>query len=316
VHTNVIEPATSHEIVSDLLVDDLPIPSWAKFHTKLGQQVYTHATKETPVIRLALALPTRSYAAAFVGLGAVLASLDSSSDITSLLANLPSGTAVTVKQGDRNLKGIFLGVEEHDGGLRYIVQIARHGINRYPQSYAKHIQPHDQREVKFRNQQRGRKIAADDFLSHLLGEDEAWYFRQSTQCSSLVVTQKVLFEEEVSQNCLSVKGHEMLQGNLNKLLRVQSSSVTEGYKTAIVAAADDEPSDVDVPFVIFDGARAFLRHHHFYSHRSWVVLLDRCETSFVDGVAQLQQLYLSRQDDWTTFAPPPGVEYMSFVGTL
>jgi hypothetical protein len=314
--TEVVRPVEFAEVISGLVINGAPIPAWAQFHIGTGQRVYQQATgrEGAAPVRIVLALPTRAYAAAFVALGAVLASLSQANDAASVLAGLPSGTTVTIKSGERYLRGVFLGVEEYAGGVRYVVQVGKHGTNRYPESFAKHIQPSEQSQVKLPKLQQGRKIISDEFLSQLLGKDEAWQYSQSTSCASLVITQKLSFEEEVSQSFLTLRGRETHRGKLDSLLRVQSSSVTEGYKTCVVATAEDESNPKDAPVVIFDGARAFLRHHHFYSHRSWVVLLDRCETSFIDAAAQLQQLYVNRVDDWTTLEPPHGVEYMSFLG--
>jgi hypothetical protein len=67
--------------------------------------------------------------------------------------------------------------------------------------------------------------------------------------------------------------------------------------------------------VIFDGARAFEKHHREWVNASWVTILDQSDEAAEDGAAIMNSLYAQRigdSDALSGIEVPPGVEVTSF----
>jgi hypothetical protein len=108
----------------------LPLPYWAQFLADLGSAI---AAETVPGKRTVagLAVPVRSYAAAFVAAGVVRARSampvrhSDPQEYFRWLATLPVGTPVSLTVGRKEYKGVFLGCETTSHGRRAGVQVEK-----------------------------------------------------------------------------------------------------------------------------------------------------------------------------------------------
>src|SRR5262249_40455296 len=110
------------------------IPEWASFFIAMGAAAYA-ATPDHHRWFVAISVPTRTFAAALIGTGAVLGAAQRYAAVAADLGGLVPGTPVHYIRGGRRLKGVFERLEtahgqqwlrvrteaRESGGLTYLV---------------------------------------------------------------------------------------------------------------------------------------------------------------------------------------------------
>jgi hypothetical protein len=312
----------------------LPLPGWAKFFWALGESLAS--TKfENRRFTVALALPIRSYAAAFIGAGFSYANLllDSYGDAEYIefIYSLPEGTSVKFFENGKVKKAIKKELHEYNGILHVGIQIENGTTKYFHPANVRKIEVTDKTYNHLPNSQKGYSvIPPSELLNSLLQEKSSEYVYR-TKVDGVVVGSRNTLKEEalLSLSVLPKEGKEgFLQGKLQDLFRVVGfnppntghrfllqTSNSYDYDNEVIPRDSFKPDSV----VIFDGALGFAKSREMYKNKNWVVILDHTEANFLNAIAQINQEYLYRSDStMRVLLPelPNGMEMMFFVRSV
>lgn len=285
------------------------LPGWVYDLLNLGAHLSTMTSSQSRRV-LALKVPVRSFAAAFLGAGIVLertlelAASERRAKRFEQLWELEDGSSVYIFQNSTRFRGIICKHEDNSGERRLRVKTEETkrgmGAEWIVPSQLSHIVQPVKGEFHLRGKQKGTKVKLPDLLNLLSADFDvppAWY--SSVEC--LIAGTATLLEEEMSLE-LRLQGQtEGVEGTLCDLLLPQRC-VPKGdiYRSDIVPSTaedilDDEPLLADHTTVVIDGATAFLRMGDLWPSSTMVVLLDPHEGVFGEAVQQLNRWYVTRR---------------------
>ena len=286
-----------------------PLPAWTYDLLNLGAYLSTMTPSRSRRV-VALKIPVRAYAAAFLGAGIVLertlelAASERRAKRFEQLWQLEDGSSVYIFQNSTRFRGIICKHENNNGDrrLRVKTEETKRGMGAewiVPSQLSHIIQPVDS-DFHLRGKQKGTKVKLPDLLNQLSADYDvppAWY--SSVEC--LIAGTATLLEEEMSL-ALQLQGQtEGVEGTLCDLLLPQRC-VPKGdvYRCEIVPSTaeditDEEPLLADHTMVVIDGATAFLRMGEMWPSSTMVVLLDPHESVFGEAVQQLNRWYVIRR---------------------
>lgn len=304
------------------------IPEWARFYLELGASLANFHEEKIRYVA-ALALPTRSYTATFIGSGLAYANSflqpDEIKQHLELILSLPNGSSVKYLNRDgRLLNGIKREVITVQGKL--IIGIQKGGIGKetiyIASEDASRIEISNKKRHHLPNNQIGRNIRPPSpLLDEILAEKSYEYVFQ-TRIDGLVIGSFNSLEEEAK--ALMGIGSEdgtTYQGFLFELFRVHGfNPPSSGHRFLLQAANSQEtiklPLDVSQSFsVMFDGSLSFTKWKEYFKNENWIVLLDHTEANFKNAVSQINQEYIYRTDAPLKISLPPipsGIEMMFF----
>ena len=309
-----------------------PLPDWGNFFLELGRYIAEYEDKENRLV-VALALPTRNYAAALTALGIVQtkassAELDSKKRFEEL-CKLPKGTAVYYYYNGKELKAILEGSEVVQNGERLKVRVqAKVANKKYGGSLTYWIDETEAFKIKIREKsshnlpknQKGRTVKSQDnsLLSSLIGTQQAKKYSTSSKLECALVGSKSILKQEISKTHLNISQQS---GTLQDILEVRSFKTSEGqaYHSDVFSGTmskssktlDDNPPEI----VIFDGAKGFNKCRDNWRKSHCIILLDRTELHFQEAVDIINEDYCNRCDDFSLnpFSErPSGVEIIAY----
>jgi hypothetical protein len=311
------------------------LPGWAEFFRAIGQAAVERKTANERLIA-GVAVPTRAFAAAFAALGAVEARLKLTGDEASALeqfetlCGLKPGDSVTVLQAGKKYKATFVRREtvfardgiwvlfEKDGVKNFIpaeeadrVKIGSLGKDSLPKApWISTKRPHSWDAA---------------FVEEALGVDDAALFARQDDFAALIIGQLSTLSYELETANFGVRsGEKMCTGHIEDLIRTKKfadDSAGEAFRTEVMSDRarflDPAVAALEPSVVIFDGGRAFEKHHQEWLHASWVIVLDESTSAAEDGANILNQFFVeSRLDDGDPLKflePPPATELVSFM---
>jgi hypothetical protein len=297
--------------ISDLCTttgDDLPqpIPQWAAFLASIGAQTAKSASVCRSVA--AVALPTRSYAAALVASGVTHFTAGIPVEGADLRAHFlrlcqaPLGTKVTYTDRNTRHRGVLDGIDHLYGDEFLRVQITSGDRATYLASIAqsKNIELFDW-DGDLPRREAGRTVVRrHGFIDAILGDIDPTEFVAKSRLDAIILGRLSLLRQDIAETPLAVRisDDKYATGFFQDLIRAKSLSSINAFRTDIYG---DSGSLADAPdlerrvIVIFDGARAFLKFKEKYRANSWIVLLDRTGAAFQDAVEALNQEYMKAQ---------------------
>lgn len=318
---------------------NLPLPSWGKFYLQLGAEVAKEDHAEEKLVA-ALAVPTRAYAAVLVGAGAIIFNgrTDNSKGQASptahfdMLTSLPVGTAVVLRRGEREIKGIFVGTKdfENDGRVSVGVQIQseRGGslTEWLPKESSLRVQVSSATWTRLPadlDKAKDVKTSGTEFIRHVLQGADLWYFVTESALNCVILGNVGPIVQEATTTKLSVgsRGRESSAGTLQDILRIRRLyKNNEAFRSDIFPVNsrnnNTQFEESAHPLVVFDGASGFLKWRDRWADCNWVVILDRTETRFSEAVQVVNEEYLSRVTEGilSSLSPPPkSVELTAFT---
>lgn len=313
-----------------------PLPQWGKFFISLGNYVAEFGGDQQRLV-IAVAVPSRLYAASLTAFGVVVrkATVPSLTPQTYFrqLCALHIGTPVTYINGERRLKGIFEGIEDLAGDtrtekrLKVRVENKRTGglTHLVPIEKAYNIRLGATPTINLPNRQAGYRVrTSSKFLEDCLGRDHVSTYLAVSQLDCLIIGKTSLFETEIKQTQFAYArslGSCRNSGPLQDVLRSQRflSTSDQTFHSEVIASTTQTNNSLQKkmrPFVtVFDGGLSFTRKHADYADSHWVVILDRTEPSFRDGVELINQEFLNRLEDGAPCSPPSspvGIELLAY----
>lgn len=309
-----------------------PLPDWAYFFLELGQTV-SSLEIENQRYTIALALPTRSYAAAFIGAGIACARIVLKSDDDShhieTIYSLPEGASLKYYDKGKVKKAVKKDVMEYDGKTLLGIQIEDHTTI--------YLQPENVNKVEIADvdynhlpaKQNGYSVVLPSKLAYAILQTRSHEFFYRTRIEGVVIgSRNVLKEETKLELTVTQKGlHQYGMGMLNDLFRVKGFVPNNvGHRFILIPPSSSNNAVEEMlnqtprhcP-VIFDGASGFLKWRELFADRSWIVILDQADLHFPNAVAQLNQDYSYRSDVQRKIEfpqVPSGVEVMFFMRDL
>ncbi|MEQ8974167.1 MAG: hypothetical protein RIE73_27700 [Coleofasciculus sp. C1-SOL-03] len=329
-HTN-LEQVTSKR--SQLYTDEwTPLPNWGTFFIELGRRVAEWETGSNRLV-VALAIPTRAYAAALTAFGVVVtratlsnSQIEDTNKYFERLCNLSQGTPVTFFNKGRKFKGFYEGLDKSRGQrrLRIRVESRKTGGLTYlvPLEEAHKIEIRTSPIRNLPKKQNGRKIFAHSkFLEDILGVEKAKTCFNESQLDCIILGKRNLLNKEIKQTNFALNPSFKKIGVLQDVLRVRHFFSTDNpaYRSevfSVTARKRPSLSDSKIPFVtIFDGASSFIKCRDDWRSSHWIILLDRTEIHFQEAVDIVNQDYINRVDEEeipNLPSRPPGVELVNY----
>ena len=307
----------------------LPLPGWARFFLELGNSL-ANADVEKCRYTAALALPARSYAAAFIGTGFSCTNLllrsYEDAEYIEFIYSLPEGTSVNFFENGKIKKAIKKDVHEYNGARHVGIQIE--------DSTTKYVHPKNVRKIEVTdktydhlpNNQKGYNVVTPSGLLNALLQEKSSEYVYRTRINGVVVGSGNTLKEEAFLS-LAVSDKERkktFQGSLYELFRVEGFNPHNvGHRFSLQSSSSNHETTPDnlAPdtVVIFDGSLGFTKWREMYKNQNWVVVLDHTETNFLNAIAQINQEYHYRSDSVVKVSLPPipsGMEMMFFARDL
>lgn len=310
------------------------LPKWADYFISIGKQLAS-ADHSTSRIATAIVVPTRAYCAAFVSLGMVVGDAskgDRPSNVAhfEMLFDLPPGTPVILRKGQKVLRGILqdpeilneeicirVQVESKDaatgGGLTYLIR----------ESQAYQVQPAKHSGKLPKKQGAENKRFTNSFVDSLLGDADPVQLGLRSKLVCAIVGKKNALEHEIRQTPLAIhaNGDCRVEGQLQDVLRVDRFvSGQQAYRSALVPVGSSPPSsdvasNVEMA-VVFDGAAGFLKWGSMWPNRHQIIILDRTEFYFDDAISAVNSRFSQNRADaeppLSVSDAPPGSEVLAF----
>ncbi len=309
-----------------------PLPDWGNFFIELGRLVAECETGSNRLV-VALAIPTRAYAAALTAFGMVITratlsnyQLQNNNEYFKWLCNLPEGKPVTFFNTDKKFKGFYEGVDtstdqrllrirvesRQTGGLTHLVRLED----------AHNIEIRTTPIQNLPKKQNGRKITAhSQFLESILGHKIASKYSHKSQFNCVIIGKLNFLNNEITQTYFAKTPSFQEVGVLQNVLRVRNflSTENQAYRSdvfSVTARKRYHLSDETIPFMtIFDGASSFIKWRDDWRSSHWTILLDRTEVHFQEAVDIVNQDYINRVNEakiQNLSFFPTGVELVSY----
>jgi hypothetical protein len=288
----------------------LPLPEWGIFFIRLGYFIVESEIVGNRLI-IALAIPTRAYAAALTAFGVALARSELShtqienDDYFDQLCNLQKGTPITFLDKGKKKRAIYEGYEKVCGQRRLRIRLESResgGLTELiPLEKAHNILIKNTPINKLPKKQKGRKIISySSFFEEIIGKERAINYSINSQLECIIIGRRNLLQSEIKGIPFSC--HKKSQsGFLQDILRVKSffSTDDQAYRSEVFSVSSRKPprfSDGKIPFVtIFDGASGFIKWRANWRNSQWIILLDRTENDFQEAVDIINQDYIQKR---------------------
>ena len=312
----------------------LLLPPWARFFLDLGEALASQISIDKKMVAT-MAVPTRSYAASLAAFGIVLKRVSTPAETIAaqeyfqLLTEANKGTPVTLLSNGVRFNGVTDGhfIASKKMWLRIQVRVGELGawvcVSEDEASTVQFVS--NQEEVVIPKRISGKTVMPlSSFAEALIGSENIAAFGVS-RCDCVIVGQLAILESELLKTKFAVQQSlgVFTEGILQDVLRVREFlNPGEQFRAVVVSALKNAKPDLSstVPaFVIFDGSSAFLKCRGMFPSANWIVVLDRCDSTFADAMALCNQEYAKRKTDDIRFDSvsnlPCGIELVTYFET-
>jgi hypothetical protein len=286
----------------------LPLPAWGRFLTGLGvSAVDVSHTQRSRII--AVSVPTRSYASAFLGVGVILGSIGRDSapgrhvECAEFLRSLPIGTPIWLRRHNKRLKAIYEGHVTYEGVPRFGIRVDNATTQYMRTEDCEGIELREAEDSALPGHQNGLPIdKGERFLSHILSEQDASSLVNHTRDDCVFVASVAGLHAELCGAFLGVHTRRgaIAAGCFQDIIRVRRFSRRgEGCRSDAFAVGHQPQRVARGPVqgkaVIFDGALGYLRWRDHWVASSRIVVLDRTDRNWPDAVEVLNRDYVERR---------------------
>lgn len=313
----------------------MQLPEWASFLRSVGHAAAAHKREPHRLIA-GIVVPTRSFAAGFVALGAVQERLASArpqataSEHFAAISALPSGSPLTVQISGRKYKATLVGYDTRNGQEGINVRYEKDKMQAFlPAGQCDRVTTGSLGKDTLAKRPRIADAAKHSwdaaFVETALGVEDANQFARQDDFAALIIGRLSNLRYELEEAAFGVESNsKVISGHIEDLIRTKKFADDpegETFRTEVMSdrarELDQDIAALNPPVVIFDGARAFEKHYWSWPDASWVVILDQSDHAADDGAAIFNSLYAQRVNDsdpTTALLVPAGVEFTSFLG--
>ena len=287
------------------LSDDehVPFPVWASSLIRLGTRIGERPVGPRRLV-IAVALPTRAFAAALISAGVAIAKArvpvhGQQSAHFRALCESPRGTKVLFLERGKRHKAVLDGTQVYSGETYVRVQVTTGDklthLLRDSQSSAVELSDWD---GDLPERQQGKRIVrAPDFLAAVIGP-LAPDFVMHSRLDAAIVGPAGRLRTEITETPLStlLPNGRHCAGTLQDVMRVRRFGPQQAYRVDVVTDAN-AIGKLENTVVVYDGCQAFIKAHHAAGKNSVVVVLDRTNVCFQDAAANLNEMYMKHKGE-------------------
>ena len=302
----------------------LPLPDWARFFVEVGTALGELPNDGKRRVIVAIATPTRAYAAALCGVGIVGVRAETPVATDALrhfqyLRSLPPRTTVTYRDRRKKRKGWLLPCVTKNGQMFLVIKSqAQEGggftrpttrpfitIDMIPASESLSVQVADGQLRELPERVTSRVLREQPgLMGGILAQSMLSAFLRDSRLECVIVGNESLLREEVVRAPFAVvpPSGAPVCGKLQDILRVHHiTGGNESYRSELYSATggEERPSagEARPPVVIFDGSLAFLRWTATWPQAHWVAMLDRSDVRFEEAAQEINDLYINKRMD-------------------
>ena len=313
----------------------VPLPEWAQYLFTLGTIVSTTQGAAATKTVLAVALPTRAYAALLLATGVVLGrSIDPAgqglgAEHFEMLCDLPIGTALIYSLDDQLAPAVFEGRKRFDVDVEDKVRIGVRIQKRAAGAGTLYLDEHQARAVQVRPGVDGEEAfrkrlprltgtaearSRNQFLENLISHGGLTDFLTQPRLDTRLIGIANTLHKEVGLQLMSTGHAGRGEGTLQDLIRCRRFlSDGHAYRTDLTPSSASQLSQQFPYATVFDGALAYLRCRDECRGTHQIIALDRSAAHFHDATSIINQAYLNRANsDTLTLPSPAGIETLIF----
>jgi hypothetical protein len=300
------------------------LPDWARFMLALGDALASEDAADGRMT-VGVTVPTRAFAAALAAAGFVLRrnaddpmEPGDAEEHFARLAAQPSGTAITLQQGERIHDGRLLGIVERNGSE--LIQLETRKMVRYlPKTLA--LQVRITGEDHAPEHLRARRVQVPALLRALIGVDAATTFLMTARADCVIAGTLAALHEELTEEPLAptLAGFSPPSGTLQEVVRVRDlPGASRHFRTVIVPASSpvhEADQGLAPKLVIFDGGRPYLRLRHLWPAAHRLVIIDRSVGTAEEAADELSMAFIDRRSDsdlLESLGAPSSIEAFAF----
>ena len=312
------------------------VPDWFCSYLRLGAYLCRTSESDRRLV-IAVAAPTRAYAAILTAAGLVVERLRTetrgvnSGDHIEMLRGVEKGTPVVIHAETSKTKGVFVGVRNNFyNGQAYVgVQVAGPGgrdgglTTWLPPQLARNVaivEAATGRPRKLPREPRIEELVRNQaFVSHFLPLDAQRLLATKSQAECTIVGPIGLLKREAAETAFAVprSGYaarravlqrtrtwvretpRLAMGFLQDIVRVDRFCKNEEtFRSTIVPSTTMPQVDGnESSVVLFDGAAGYLKWRQCWPKAHFVLFLDRTEAHFVDAVNLINTGFASRDGE-------------------
>lgn len=305
--------------------DTRPLPGWAGYLQLIGAMASLGGNSGRRTL-VAVAVPTRAYAAVFAALGVVASRArfpilpTASHDYFAHLCGLPKETKIWVTDRGVRYKGKILGPDLLSS--QPVLKIQTATMTRYIGESKSIDVEVDEWDGDLPCGERGRRtVRRAGFLEAAFGGHDLGEFGIRSRLDAVVIGSAASLRNEVGNTNIGapLPTGNFVYGTFQDLLRVRLLAPTQPFRSEIVSDTTADLHEVTSSrevVAIFDGPRPYIKARSRVRARNQIVILDRTAPSFQDAADIVNQQYLRRVADIPRFQNigglPWGVEVMAF----
>lgn len=308
-----------------------PMPTWAEFFVDLGTALASVEPSSESLL-LAVATPTRAFAANLIALGFVSARSNIENRGCTVdehferLSKLEPGAVVECLEKGKKYRSKFLEIETREDGQFVKIKLQKgkkHGLELIPKRYCHKVILSDAlRDVDRAVSRKLDIIQRPNFTKHFLGSasPEDFALQQRLECQ--IIGRQNILKLEARVEKFAVTNDDGCEiGNLNDVLRVKEI-VRKGdpFRTEILSSRNGDHSECqdEIPaMTIYDGANHFLKFGSDTRRRIRVAVLDRTEPRFSDATQSMSDMFVNRRTREVelnlNYCLPMGVDILAFM---
>ena len=301
------------------------LPDWAEFFRVIGRCSIKEELRDATI---GVLVPTRAYAAAFVALGAVEASLALPPAGFEELENLEPGTKLSVAEAGKQIRYTFDRYATESGRRGMWVLNEADGLGSFsPESQWFRITLGDHGLVK-PVKTLIEKPAPDwdeKFVKAVLGADDLGPLLVGNRLVAVIVGTKVELSRELESELFAVKleSGSHAEGHLEDIIRTRSFAnnvQADSFRTEVLSARHPTLAqgirDMNPRVFISDNPTAFLRHRDAMTGGCRVAIFDLTARDASQTIREFDNEYVARSSDQPGWPfgedPPPGVSVSVF----
>ncbi len=312
----------------------LNCPNWVEFLVDLGRALGSEELSGQQ-LSLAVAVPTRAFAANLIALGTVSRRSQMPGGRPSIqehfekICALKKGTVLQCIEKQKKYRCAFHGIEMLDGSefVRVEMYIRKNKTARLiPKKKCQDIILCEE-ESEYQNKITRKKLIVErpeftgHFVSPMLPSDFA--LEKKPECR-IIGMQNILKVEAKAEVFAVQNGDQLKTGTLNDVLRIESLLPHDDpYRTQILSSRNEE-TFIDnlgpVHLTIYDGSNAYLKSDSSrHLGPVTVVVLDKTEPNFEAATQKISDAFIQRRSGMIKLAlnhpAPHSIDILGFMET-
>jgi hypothetical protein len=306
------------------------LPGWVEFFVDLGTALANVETDSQSLV-LAVATPTRAFAANLIALGLISARSGIKQQVSldqhfEMLSNLKPGTVVQFLEKGKKCRANFIAIEFFMGeqGAKIKLQMPKNAMTRFiPKRFCQKIMIcYGSQQVEKATSRKLDIIHRPNFTAHFLDTVSPIDFALQQRLDCRIIGRQNILKLEAKSDVFAVKNEGNLDtGNLNDVLRVRSIIRSgDPFRTEILTSRNGDHPEVqdEIPHVtIYDGSCGFLKFGMDNRQPIRVAVLDRTEPNYAVAAQNVSDMFVNRRTSEVELRlnhyQPDGVDILAFM---